>query len=202
MTNKSQYQEFIDELWGLLNEETLVSRMKLLSRRGISAIAALDTDAEEIWEILRRARAIGIEDPIKQATGKMVRRILESDEVGFVHVDNARVNSWIFSSGAKYRHPDWRPLYVHRNRDPRAAEEFCISRRKRLGELASLTGGASSWIYFRRCLLEHELEYILDAWSLQEFEWNDIAEELNWRSLCRNVRSRGYIVLRRIRDLS
>ena len=192
------WELLVDELRELLYEDAMVSRMMLLSRRGIPAVAALDTDAEPIWEILRRARIAGLENAVKQKIGKLIREILESDKVGLKWTGSASYNSWIFSSGAKYRHPDWRPLYVHRKRDS-DADEFCISRRKRLTDLNYSPDRPSSWIFYRRCMLQHELKYILDAQSLKDFEWDDHAV-LTWSTLCRRVHSDGYVTLWRKLD--
>ena len=196
MTNfrRRSPEGFGSELWRFLNDDSTVSRMKQLSRRGIPAVGALDTDSEPFWEILRDARAIGLENSVKQRTGKMIREIMEGPNVGFVHRGNARINSWIFSSGAKYRHPDWRTLYVHRNSDPEADEVFCVARRKHLTDLDSSPEELSSWVYYRRCLLPHELVYILDCESITDFEWDEDTP-MNWRMLVRRVHNEGYKVV-------
>lgn len=182
-----------NELWDLLNEDAMVSRMVLLSRKGIPAVAALDSDAERIWESLRVAKAAGLENPVKQKIGKMVREILESESVGLEWAGSARINSWIFSSGAKYRHPDWRPIHVHTLKDGNF-DEFCVSRRKHLADLDKSPSTPSSWIYYRRCLMQHELEYVLDVENLEQFDWDENTT-LTWKALCRRVRSESYKIL-------
>ncbi|MCY3883961.1 MAG: hypothetical protein OXG24_03495 [Gammaproteobacteria bacterium] len=186
--------ELFPELLDYLSEDELVAKMILLSRRGVPAVAALDSDCEPIWRILRRARRRGIEDRTKQMIGHMVRQIMESDEVGLEWVGSARLNSWIFSAGAKYRHPSWQPLWVHRSRDGHDQERFCISRRKRLADLDTPPDDRSQWVLYRRCLMRHELVYILNVRNLGEVEWQD-DDPVTWNSLGRRVRIEGFKIL-------
>lgn len=176
-------------LWPLLNDDDRIGRMKLLSRMNVPAVLVLDSAAEEVWQLLDAARRIGLLDQIKQMIGHQIRQIMESE--GYEHVKNKPLNSsWIFASGAQYRHPDWNGFYVHRSRDVHTVERFCISDRRSLNDLSVPPDSpliASDWTRYRRVCRPHELDFVLGA-PLAEFSWN-------WRELCHEIRIEGYVVL-------
>ena len=134
---RTTYEQF-PELWDLLSSDEMIGSMKRLSRRAVPAIAALDTDAEPVWQVLEEARQESplLYDQVKRMIGHMVRQIMESPLVGYEHVRNVPFTSWIFSTGARYRDPAWRRwIYVHRNRDPVGEEMFCLAKTKSLSDL-------------------------------------------------------------------
>ena len=181
--------EAFPQLWSLLNDDERVGRMKLLSRMNVPAVVDLDTDAEDIWNVLDASRGIGLLDQVKQMIGHQIRQIMESN--GYEHVRNKPLKtSWIFASGALYQHPDWRPFYVHRNRDVYNTKRFCVALKRKLSDLSRPRGSLlnpSDWVCHRRIALPHELDFVLGA-TLAEFGWN-------WRDLCQVLRTENYVIL-------
>ena len=192
--NPGQFLSFYEKfprLWDLLNSDEMIARMKALSRRGVPAVAAIETDAEPIWKILETARRESpkVFNQTKRMIGHMIRQVMESPQVGYRYVGTVSFDSWIFSSGGRYRDPAWgRWIYVHCSPNVHGRDSYCLARTKHLSNLEEQPNpGQSSWTYHRRCACQHELEFILDG-SLSD--WN-----LTWEELCREIRETGYVLL-------
>ena len=173
------------QVWHALCDQGVVERMKLLSRRRVPAIAALDIDAQQVWTVLENARDLGKEDQVKQMIGHQTRQIMESE--GFVKsVGKPIPNSWIFTWGMVYRRPEWRWLCVHRNKN--REDQYCVSVKRRLSSLRHPPVSCSKWTFYRMCATKRELNFVLAANLEDDFGWT-------WRSLCREVRENGYVTL-------
>ena len=175
------------QVWETLNEPGVVERMKLLCRRGYPAVCALDIDAEPIWSILDHARERGEEDQVKQMIGHQIKQILESK--GYRKVGGKPIRtSWIFSYGSVYEDPDWRALYVSRNRDEHDREVFCLSSKRRISALSYPPPDPASWIGYRMCSTLRELNFVLNADLGFDYGWS-------WDRLRAAVEEDGYVVL-------
>lgn len=180
------------QVWKTLNEPGIVERMKLLCRRGYPAVCALDIDAEPIWNVLERTRARGEEDQVKQMIGHQIKQILES--MGYQRVGGKPIRtSWIFSFGSVYEDPEWRTLYVSRNRDERDRDVFCLSSKRRVSTLPNPPKNVADWVLYRMCRTPRELNFVLNADLGFDFRWS-------WEELCSAVDERGYVVLQRSRS--
>lgn len=174
-------------VWETLNDPRIVERMKLLCRRGYPAVCALDIDAEPIWSILDHARERGEEDQVKQMIGHQIKQILESK--GYRKVGGKPIRtSWIFSYGSVYEDPDWRTVYVSRNRDEHDREVFCLSSKRRVSALPHSPPDPTSWVSYRMCRTPRELNYVLNADLGYDYGWS-------WDRLCAAVDENGYVVL-------
>lgn len=185
------FYERFPHLWDLLTSDQMIARMKALSRRGVPAVAAMESDAKPIWEILETARRESprVFNQTKRMLGHMVRQVMESPQVGYQYVGTVSFDSWIFSSGGRYRDPDWRRwIYVHCSQDAHGGYVFCLARTKHLSNLTEQPiSRSSSWTYHRRCACQHELEFILDG-SLTD--WN-----LIWEEVCGEIQETGYVLM-------
>lgn len=174
-------------VWHTLNEPGVVERMKLLCRRGYPAVCALDIDAEPIWTVLENARTRGEEDQVKQMIGHQVKQILEAK--GYRRVGGKPIRtSWIFSFGSVYEDPEWRILYVCRNRDERDRSVFCLSSKRRVSTLPHPPPNPLDWVLYRMCRTPRELKFVLNADLGYDFGWS-------WDQLCSEVDENGYVVL-------
>jgi hypothetical protein len=175
------------DVWYTLNDPGVVERMKLLCRRGFPAVCALDIDAEPIWIVLEHARSRGEEDQVKQMIGHQIKQILESK--GYRRAGGKPIRtSWIFSFGSVYEDPDWRILYVCRNRDERDQNVFCLSSKRRVSTLPNPPPNVSSWVLYRMCRTPRELNYVLNADLGCDYGWS-------WDRLCAAVDENGYVAL-------
>ena len=169
-------------MWPELNDPCVIARMKMLSRRGVPAVAALDIDAEIIWQELRNAAAMGFADRVKQMIGHQVRQIMTREGYRKTSV-KPLPTSWIFASGAVYRLDAWRTVYLHRNRDVDSEHPYCVTNRRRLP--SSLY--PEQWVFYRQCSMQHELEFALNE-ELSEYDWS-------WTNLCDEVQDNGFTIL-------
>ena len=175
------------QIWDCLNELQFVAMMKVLSRRGIPAVSALDLEAELVWENLELARSRGEENQVKQMIGHQIRQIMASE--GFRKVDGKPIrNSWIFSWGGVYVRPEWHSLYVHRNRDVGDPDTHCISKKRILLSLPNPPSNCAKWVPYRMCQTRRELNFVLEGNLDDDFGWS-------WANLCHVVDSEGYAIL-------
>lgn len=162
--------------------------MKILSRRGIPAVSALDINAEPVWTALMAGRELGETDQIKQMIGHQVRQVMEIE--GYRKVGSKPIRtSWLFTAGSYYRHPEWFRLFVHKNRDLGDPEGFCIASKRQLGALLNPPPNSSKWVPYRVCYTRSELNFVLDANLDDDFG-------LSWLELREKVDDQGYFVLR------
>ena len=184
------------ELWDLLRRKTTVTRMKEDSRHGRPAVVALDSESEEIWEVLDRATEAGDYDAVKQMIGSMTKQSMQAEGYKIIPgPPRAITSSWIFASGARYRHRDWKTLYVLRSRNHRKAREYCISKKRRLGQLnEGFPERCADWTNYRKCRMKHELERVLRG-TLESFEWDVDTIDKSWESLCKAVKENGFVIL-------
>ena len=178
-------------LWTVLNEEERVSQMELASRLNSPAVSVLDIGAEDVWEVLEAAKRLGLLNQVKQMIGHQIRQIMESR--GYEHVRNKPLStSWIFASGAVYRHPSWTMLYVHKKR-LRSTDEnarYCVASKRSLSDLRIPHDSPlvpSEWVRYRKVARRRELDFVMDA-PLSDFGWR-------WRNLCDKVRADGFVIL-------
>lgn len=175
------------EVWPFLNSPGLVERMKILSRRGVPAISALDIEAIPVWNALNAARPIGAEDQLKQMIGHQVRQIMEAE--GYRKTGGKQIrNSWIFTWGSVYQHPEWRKLYVHKNREYAHSDAFCVAAKRKLPALRNPPPDIFTWIPYRMCHTKKELNFVLQGNLEDDFG-------VSWRELCDTVSEEGYCVL-------
>lgn len=175
------------EVWRFLNNPEIVERMKILSRRGVPAISALDIEADPVWRALNAARHVGEEDQLKQMIGHQIRQIMESQ--GYRKTGGKQIRtSWIFTWGSVYQHPEWRRLYVHKNRDYAHSAAFCVSGKRQLSALQNPPPNSSTWIPYRMCHTRKELNYVLAGNLDDDFG-------VSWTNLCDAVSEDGYFLL-------
>lgn len=175
------------EVWRFLNSPGLVERMKILSRRGVPAISALDIEAIPVWDALNSARPIGAEDQLKQMIGHQIRQIMESQ--GYRKTGGKQIRtSWIFTWGSVYQDPEWRGLYVHKNREYAHPAAFCVAAKRQLSALQNPPPNSSTWIPYRMCQTQKELNYVLDGNLDDDFG-------ISWRNLCDAVNKEEYYLL-------
>lgn len=176
------------QVWQTLNDANVVARMKILSRRGVPAVSALDIDAERLWNVLEQARRSAEEVQVKQMVGHQTRQIMES--VGYQKIGSKPIRtSWIFTSGAVYRHPEWNRLYIHRIKESDGPDVFCIANKKRLTSLAKTPPQIARWILYRTFYTRRELNFVLNANLDNDLGWT-------WKKLCRAIEIDGYVILR------
>lgn len=174
-------------IWKALNEPQCVAMMKILSRRGIPAVSALDMEVELVWENLELARSRGDENQVKQMIGHQIRQIMASE--GFRKVDGKPVRtSWIFSWGGVYVRPEWHSLYVHRNRNIGDPDTHCISKKRILLSLPNPPSDCAKWVPYRMCQTRRELNFVLEGNLDDDFGWS-------WRNLCDTINENGYVIL-------
>lgn len=176
------------KVWEFLNTPGIVERMKILSRHGVPAVAALDIEADVVWDALKKARPRGQEDQVKQMIGHQIHQVMKS--VGYRKIGGKTLRtSWIFTYGSFYRHPEWHRLYVHRNRDLDDPEAYCVAAKRQLSTLPTPPPNCSRWVSYRMCRNRDELNFVLDGNLDDEFG-------KNWQDLQSEVSERGYVILK------
>ncbi len=175
------------QIWEALNEPQFVAMMKILSRRGVPAVSALDMEAETVWENLEIARSRGDENQVKQMIGHQIRQIMSFE--GFRKVDGKPIRtSWIFSWGGVYVRPEWHSLYVHRNRNIGDIDTHCISKKRILMSLPIPPSNCAKWVPYRMCRTRRELNFVLEGSLDDDFGWT-------WKNLCQAIDTEGYAIL-------
>ena len=183
----ARLHEQYPQIWEALIEPQFIAMMKVLSRRGVPAVSALDMEAELVVKSLETARLRGDENQVKQMIGNQIRQIMASE--GFRKVEGKPVrSSWIFSWGAVYVRPDWYSLHVHRNRNIGDLDTHCISKKRILLSLQHPPSNCAKWVPYRLCQTRQELNFVLEGNLDDDFGWS-------WRSLCETVDLNGYVIL-------
>ena len=165
-----EYRDF-PEIPEFLEQPETIAKMRILSQHGSPAIYVFEIDAERAWPAFKRAKEESSSrlSRTKQMAGHAAAQVMEAE--GFVQVGEKRFSSWLFTSGATFKDPDWRRwLYVHRNREDAVPQRFCIARRKRLTDLHEPPDGCSQFVFYRRCSQQEELEFVLDV-QLADIGW-------------------------------